>query len=122
MLDVVATTPSSPLGACRLVTLDMAPRWRCGWKYVARLRKKGAAGQLSFIRQSGGSFQGARSLWKCPNLKSLPHRMGEGGLPDGGRQNKEPPRTMATGSSHWWRSSYINGRARDVDPNPKTAP
>src|SRR6202030_2350944 len=28
----------------------------CGWIYVARLRKKGAAGQLSFIRQSGGSL------------------------------------------------------------------
>src|SRR5580698_5409340 len=31
MLDVVATTPSNPLGACKLVLLDMAPRWRCGW-------------------------------------------------------------------------------------------
>src|ERR1700730_12667018 len=57
MLEVVATTPSSPLGACRLVTLDMAPRWQWGWIYVAGLRKKGAAEQLSFIRQPRGSLQ-----------------------------------------------------------------
>jgi len=28
MLDVVATTPSRPLGACRLVMVDMGPRLR----------------------------------------------------------------------------------------------
>src|ERR1700739_2182319 len=29
MLEVVATTPSNPLGACKLVTVDMSPRlWR----------------------------------------------------------------------------------------------
>src|SRR5450759_2781263 len=40
MQDSVATQPSSPLGACRLVRLDMAPHWQCGWTYVARPRKK----------------------------------------------------------------------------------
>src|ERR1700704_5847405 len=74
MLDVVATTPSSPLGACRLVTLDMASRWQFGWIRVARPRKKGAVGQLSFIRQTGGGFHAHRWPEKCAQrrISSLP--------------------------------------------------
>jgi hypothetical protein len=35
----------------------MAPRWQLGWNCIARPRKKGVAGQLSFIRQTRGSLQ-----------------------------------------------------------------
>src|SRR5437588_13076792 len=101
MLDVVATTPSSPLGACRLVTLDMAPRWQCGWICVARLRKKGAAGQLSFIRQTGGGFQTHTwpgSVRRCVKADFRLRSQNEGAGPhDGDRL-----RLLVAKQSHQW--------------------
>src|SRR5580700_4897051 len=58
MLDVVATTPSSPLGACRLVRLDMAPRWRFRWVYVAFGAKKQRRGNILLYAQAAGVSKG----------------------------------------------------------------
>src|ERR1700719_877200 len=116
MLDVVATTPSSPLGACRLVTLDMAPRCLCGWIYVARLRKKVWPGNL-FYTPWRREFPSARLAGKCPDLQVFATRDAGRWIPDCGQKSKEPARRMATGSSHSLLSNHINGRARELDPN-----
>src|SRR5260370_28335548 len=64
MLDVVATTPSSPLGACRLVTLEMAPRWRADRSTLLAAQKR-SGGATLFYTPRRREFPGARLAGKC---------------------------------------------------------
>src|SRR5271154_2679218 len=69
MLEVVATTPSSPLEGCRLATLDMIPRWLCGRIYIALSRKKTIAKATLFYTPRSRQFPSARLAWKSPRRR-----------------------------------------------------
>src|SRR5713101_8104596 len=72
MLEVVATTPSSPLEAGVAVTLDMVPRLR-ELMNAGYASEKTAIAQPSFIRESTGSVQAA--TWPDAHTKRILKRL-----------------------------------------------
>src|SRR5580693_6991145 len=57
MLEVVATTPSKPLGACAEVTVDILPHSSCGMRWGRTEGARGVHVSTNFYTPNSSTFQ-----------------------------------------------------------------